>query len=435
MKLKYWDKNKEYFDDIPEDDYKALKEDIKANGLINPLHVLEDGTVICGNQRLKACRELNISDDDISIKILTLKDNREITLYAIKENLLRRQLTLKQKAKPVGVYIQLKEELEKERWGGDRKSEEFQVRQDVTLEKLRTSDIIAKDLGVGSGRTLDRLIQYNKIIEEKPELKLKHESMAGAVREYKKLKFLEEKENEVKKDFPESLLIHGDCSLKLKDIEDKSVDLVVTDSPYGVDFIERTNSGKDDNNSNRLESFNKNFVDGKNYALEILDKACKELQRVCKDDAHLYFFFGITNYEGFYSILKKYFIVDAVPLIWLKSNFPIGRDVDKQYMLLYETVFFCKNKNTNKYLNYKSSPNVLKYNIVQGKMHPTQKPVDLLEYFILNSSQEGDMVLDCFMGSGSTIIASLKNKRKCIGIELDEEYINITKKRMQTELN
>ena len=64
-------------------------------------------------------------------------------------------------------------------------------------------------------------------------------------------------------------------------------------------------------------------------------------------------------------------------------------------------------------------------------MHPTQKPTDLLEIFINQSTNENDVILDCFMGSGSTGVACMNTNRKFIGIELDENYFNIAKQRTE----
>lgn len=73
---------------------------------------------------------------------------------------------------------------------------------------------------------------------------------------------------------------------------------------------------------------------------------------------------------------------------------------------------------------------VFRYHTVKGKLHPTQKPVDLLKYLIQVSSNENDVVLDSFMGSGSTGVACINTNRNFIGIELDENYFNIAKDRI-----
>ena len=80
---------------------------------------------------------------------------------------------------------------------------------------------------------------------------------------------------------------------------------------------------------------------------------------------------------------------------------------------------------------------MLFYNVPLPKerYHPTQKPVDLLEHLILSYSNEGETVLDNCMGSGSTGVACVNTNRRFIGIELDEGYFNIAKKRIEEAVN
>ena len=70
-------------------------------------------------------------------------------------------------------------------------------------------------------------------------------------------------------------------------------------------------------------------------------------------------------------------------------------------------------------------------NIIGTKTHPTEKPVELMKILIENSSNEGDIVMDCFMGSGSTGVACLETKRGFIGIEIDKKYYDIAVERIQ----
>ena len=66
--------------------------------------------------------------------------------------------------------------------------------------------------------------------------------------------------------------------------------------------------------------------------------------------------------------------------------------------------------------------------------HPTQKPEEIIERMLLSSTQENDVVLDMFNGSGTTGVVSVRNNRKYIGIELEKEYLNLTKKRIESEI-
>ena len=91
-----------------------------------------------------------------------------------------------------------------------------------------------------------------------------------------------------------------------------------------------------------------------------------------------------------------------------------------------------KDEYTSFWTNYPSS--VLKYKSIGNTIHPTQKPVALLEYLIRTYTNEGDTVLDFTMGSGSTGVACVNTNRNFIGIELDEGYFNIAKQRIDTAL-
>ena len=93
------------------------------------------------------------------------------------------------------------------------------------------------------------------------------------------------------------------------------------------------------------------------------------------------------------------------------------------------TGHFNKNEYVQKYTNYPKT--ILKFNADSNKLHSTQKPVALLEYLIKTYSNEGDLVLDNCMGSGSTGVACKNTNRKFIGIELDKNYFEISKKRLQ----
>ena len=82
------------------------------------------------------------------------------------------------------------------------------------------------------------------------------------------------------------------------------------------------------------------------------------------------------------------------------------------------------------------SSNILRVpNIIGKKKHPSEKPVELLEIMITNSTHEGDIVFDMFMGSGSTGVAAVKTNRRFIGFELDDKYFGIADKQINEALN
>ena len=91
-----------------------------------------------------------------------------------------------------------------------------------------------------------------------------------------------------------------------------------------------------------------------------------------------------------------------------------------------------KDKDFKKTYKYKNPTTLIEFDkIRKGSVHPTQKPVALLEYLIKTYTNEGDLILDFTMGSGSTGVAALNTNRRFIGIELDENYFNIAKERIE----
>ena len=86
--------------------------------------------------------------------------------------------------------------------------------------------------------------------------------------------------------------------------------------------------------------------------------------------------------------------------------------------------------------DYKNPTSIIKFDkIRKGSLHPTQKPVALLEYLIKTYSTDGDLILDNCMGSGSTGVACVNTNRKFIGIELDEKYYDISCKRIKDAIS
>lgn len=210
-------------------------------------------------------------------------------------------------------------------------------------------------------------------------------------------------------------VFNEDCLVGMKRIDDKSIDLLLTDIPYGMDFQSNYRKEKhlkiqNDNNVNWFSNW------------------IKEINRVVKDEAHLYIFCSHHKVDFFKSEIEKYIKVKNI-LIWEKNNTGMG-DLFGDYAPKYEMILFCSNG--DKKLNGGRDANIIKANRTQNNLHPTEKPVNLMEYFIGKSSSENDLVLDTFAGSGSTLIACKNTKRNFIGFEIEEAYINIINKRLQS---
>lgn len=216
----------------------------------------------------------------------------------------------------------------------------------------------------------------------------------------------------------------GDCLDILKSIPDESIDLIVTDPPYKV----ISGGNKSEKWQNRYGSSVLTKNDGKIFDFNNTDFKdwLPQIYRVLKQGSHFYCMTNVLNMRELLNECHKVGFELHNILVWEKNTATANR----WYMKNCEFTLFLK-KGKAKTINNPSSKQVHKFdNIVGTKLHPTQKPVELMELYISNSSNEGDLVLDPFMGSGTTGVACKKLNRSFIGIELDEKYFNIAKDRI-----
>lgn len=220
-------------------------------------------------------------------------------------------------------------------------------------------------------------------------------------------------------------IYNEDCIEGMKLLEDNSVDLVVTDPPY------KTITGGNSNGKNSIRP--KGMLDGNRKLFKHQNNIkisdwIGELYRILKDETHCYIFTNSLNLKDMLNESEKVGFKLHNILVWEKNNCTPSQ----YYMKNCEYVLFLR-KGKAKWINdIGGSKTVHKFNNVIGnKLHPTQKPVDLLEFYINNSSKEGEIVLDPFMGSGSTAVACINTNRNYIGFEVDEEYINVINERIK----
>lgn len=210
-------------------------------------------------------------------------------------------------------------------------------------------------------------------------------------------------------------ILNGDSLEILKTLDDGSIDVVITDPPYGVNYV--SNASKYNHTITKRGLLNDGIE-----AFELLDKTCRILQNKTADNSHLYFFCSWPVFSKFESIISKYFTIKT-PLVWDKKSFAKG-DLYNDWANQTELIIYCvKGK---KGFN-KRKGNVLSFTRLHtSKMvHPTQKPTELIKELLSASALKNDFVVDPFMGSGSTIKACNEMNIKSLGIELDKEMFNI----------
>lgn len=217
-----------------------------------------------------------------------------------------------------------------------------------------------------------------------------------------------------------------DCLEGMKDIPDGSVDLVVTDPPY--ELQQHSGAGAFGRESRAYHQGIDHLQSG--ISNEMLD----ELVRICKHP-NMYIFCSkdqlpqLLNYAVNHGL--KYDL-----LTWHKTN-PVPT-CNNKYLSDTEYIVFMR-KGANLYGSYETKRKyfISKTNVEDKRKygHPTPKPVDIIENLVENSSLEGQVVCDHFMGSATTAIACLHKNRNYIGFELNEEYYRKSLDRIQRELS
>ncbi len=253
-------------------------------------------------------------------------------------------------------------------------------------------------------------------------------------------------------------LLQGDCLEIMKDIPDGSVDLVVTDPPYPT-----TSRGSAGNSGGMLQKeINKKGKVFEHNSIHCRDYA-PEFYRLLKDGSHCYIMTNHVNLNDMMTAFCTHSVClecgniewnknfNKCPLcssknvksqnrfhyikslVWDKGNKIMGQ----YYMSQYEYILFFRKGKGIKINNCGTSdilsvPNKKTKDSEGKNIHDTEKPIGLMETLIENSSSQGDLVLDPFLGVGSTGVACINTNRKFIGIELDDKYFEIAKERIES---
>ena len=219
---------------------------------------------------------------------------------------------------------------------------------------------------------------------------------------------------------------NGDCLELMKNIPDNSVDMILTDPPYKI-----TARGNGGNSGGMFQK--KEVNNGKVFKVNDLDIEdwLPEFYRVLKDGTHCYIMTNNKNITHYLSVINSSPFHFIKNLIWVKDNKIMGQT----YMSQFEYVIMLR-KGKHKRINDCGQSDVLqipnkKMKNLEGKtIHDTEKPTKLNEILISNSTNEGEIVLDPFMGIGSCGVACVNTNRNFIGMELDENYFEIAKERI-----
>jgi len=222
-------------------------------------------------------------------------------------------------------------------------------------------------------------------------------------------------------------LINNDFMDFVKNVPDNSIDLIVTDPPYKV-----TSRGSAGNSGGMLQKkINRKGQVFKHNDMKISDYM-PELYRILKEGSHFYIMTNHVNLYEMLTVAKEVGFHFTKSLIWNKGNKIMGQ----AYMSQFEYILFMR-KGKFKKINKCGTADILNVPNIKTKdengknLHDTEKPVELMKILIENSSNEGDIILDPFVGIGTTVLACLETNRFGVGVELDEKYYKIAKNRIE----
>ena len=211
-------------------------------------------------------------------------------------------------------------------------------------------------------------------------------------------------------------LLQGDCMELMNNIPNESIDLVLTDIPYNV-------VNREDNGLRKLDKENADILtfDLINFLEQLYDKAKSTIIIFCGKEQ-------ISIIHSFFNNKQKKGMGTVRQLIWEKSN-PSPMNGQHIYLSGVENAIWFKKRGGT--FNAHCKNTVFKYPIGRSKLHPTEKNHLLLQELILDNSNENDLILDPCMGSGSTGVVALQNNRNFLGIELNQNYFEIAKNRLE----
>ena len=230
------------------------------------------------------------------------------------------------------------------------------------------------------------------------------------------------------------LLLQDDCFSALKKIPDHSIDLILTDPPYNIAQYSTGNLKFD-----WRSDINNDLAEWDLKELKPID-LLNEFKRILSPKGNIFIFCSYNLLGEYHKVFDSEFDTFQF-FVWHKTN-PVPNFRKSSFLNSCELIVSCWNKgHTWNFTKQSEMHNFFESGICMGKerikdsngknLHPTQKPVSILKKLIGIASNENDIVLDCFQGVGSTGEAALSLNRRYIGIELEKEYIEVSKRRLK----
>jgi site-specific DNA-methyltransferase (adenine-specific) len=408
-------------------DIDALASSIQAVGLIQPIILSRQNRLIAGERRLRALRKLGLKELLHGIHFIYNDEENELQLKAmeVEENVKRKQLSWQEevlaKKRLLDIMVQIHGVA---RAGPPSRSDAI----GITSPGFGINKLAAL-LGESNAQT-SKDIELAELIVSAPMLgraETKEAARRQAVLAVAVATSLQQQAQQPKAEGEARWkLYEGDFINNVNSIDSNSVDLVIVDPPYGEDV-----QGM---GANSKELLAKPFADSKGETITTLRELAMSSYRVLRNDRFAFIFFGFTVYLPLVEALEQAgFVVDITPLVWAKNNV-INTSPYTRYGRSYEPILVAR-KGEPKLIR-PSQRDVIQLNTVtvrtptEQKLYQAQKPVELIEKFILDTTVADQLVVDFCAGSGTTGVAALKNKRRVVLFEKDAVACQIIRSRL-----
>lgn len=233
-------------------------------------------------------------------------------------------------------------------------------------------------------------------------------------------------------------IINKSCLDAMQSMQPSSIDLILTDPPYNLGLFMK-------DRATNLKQMRSNFFGAAGWDdlgfeewSHSMDSFFEAASKVIKPGGTMIVFMAIIKVESIIRMAEKYGFYYKTTGIWHKTN-PMPRNMNLHFINSTESwIYFTYKKRTGKFNNNGVAIHDFFETSVTpagerkfGK-HPTQKPVELLSKMITLLSDEGDVIFDPFMGSGSTGVAALRNHRIFVGSEINADYCKISRARLES---
>lgn len=387
---------------------EKMMDSISTFGQLQPIVINRNNELIAGGRRLAACLMLGIQarvcyKDTVDPLLM-----RELEL---EENLQRKALTPAEECLAVDELVRLKQE---------KLGKPVQGREGgYTLEDA------AATIGKTKGSVIES-IQIADMLKSFPDLS-KAKTKSEIKKAYKGLQRVEENMTALTS-FEETIksenrftLVNANAIEHMKEKEDKSVDLLFTDPPYGIEIgdIAMTTGG---HTGGDLSTTGIKYDDSEENAMELYNVLAKESYRFCNDTAHILVFLAPSHFTNIRLLFKSYgWLCAERPLIWIKGPSGQNNQPDYWFSSAYEMLLFARKPLSR--LQLLGKPDWLQCSIVphSDRVHQAEKPISLLKELISRTSLPGMKLYDPFVGSGAIIEAGCELKLIPTGCELAVE--------------